>query len=60
MNRNVVGDMVNHFDKQSVTFPSNNTRSRKLAIHCHNALSMAQTCHILHFNLTIETSKHIS
>lgn len=51
MNRDVVLDMINHFNKDTVTFSSYNARSRKLPIYCHNALCMAKSGHILQLDL---------
>ena len=47
MDGDIVLNMVSHFDKKTVSLPSYNARSWKLAIHCHNALCVAQSCHIL-------------
>lgn len=43
--------MVNHFNKQSITFPSYDPRAWKLAVDGHDALCMAQSCHITQLNL---------
>lgn len=52
MDANIVGYMVNHLNLHSVAFPSNNSRAWKLPIHCHNALRMAQSRHILQLDLS--------
>lgn len=41
MNGDVILNMVNHFDKKTITLPSYNTRPRKLTIHCNHALCVA-------------------
>lgn len=51
MNGDVVGDMINHFNKEIVALPCYNPRSRKLPVNCYNALCMAQPCDILQFDL---------
>ena len=51
MDGDIVVDMVDHLDKKAVTLPSYNARPRKLPVYCHNALSVAQSRHILQYNL---------
>ena len=51
MNRDIVLDMVNHFNKKSVTLSSNNARPWELPIDCHHALGVAKACHILQHDL---------
>ena len=51
MDGDIVLDMVNHLNHHSISFPSNDVRSWKLPIHTHNALRVAQSCHILQLDL---------
>lgn len=59
MDRYVVRNMVNHFDKETIALPSNDTRARELAIDGHHALGVAQTGHILQLNLKMILKDHI-
>ena len=47
VNGDIVRNMVSHFDKKTVSLSGYNARSWKLPIHCHHALCVAQSCHIL-------------
>jgi len=47
VNGDVVGHMVGDFDEKTVSLPCHNARSWKLPVHCHHALCVAQSCHIL-------------
>jgi hypothetical protein len=51
MDGDVVLDMVNHFNEEAITLPSNNSRPWKLAVYSYNALGVAQPCHILQLDL---------
>ena len=56
MNGDIILDMVNYFNKKTVTLPSYNSRPRKPPIHCYNALCVAQSCHVLQLDL----QKHLN
>ena len=47
MEGDIVLDMVNHFNQEPVTFPCNDTRPWELPVNGHNALCLAESCHIL-------------
>ena len=47
VNRDIVLDMVNHFNKKTITLPSNDARPGKLAVDCYHAPGLAKACHIL-------------
>lgn len=47
MKGDIVLNMVNNLNQNGIAFPGNDSRPRKLPIHCHNALCLAQPCHIL-------------
>lgn len=47
MDGDVVLNMVNHFDKKTITLPSNYAGPRKQTIHCDHALCVAQSRNIL-------------
>ena len=63
MDGDIILDMVNHFNEKTVTLPCYNAWPRKLPIYCQNALCMAQSRHILQFdlhNISNKKSKYIS
>jgi hypothetical protein len=43
MDTDVVLNMIHHFNYQSVSLSSNNSRARELPIDCHHALRVAQS-----------------
>lgn len=51
MDRDVVWDMINHFDNKTIILSGNNAGPWKLSIYCDYAFGVAQSCHILHLNL---------
>lgn len=46
VNRGVVGDMINHLDKDLVTFPRHQRRPRELLVHGQHAPRVAQLRHV--------------
>lgn len=55
MDADVVWNMIDHLNYDSVTLSSNNSRPRELPINCHNGLCVAQSCNI--FQLYLEKQK---
>lgn len=55
MDGDVVWNMIDHLNYDSVTLSSNNSRPRKLPINCHNGLCVAQSSNI--FQLYLEKQK---
>lgn len=53
MDGDIILDMVNHFNEKTVTLPCYNAWPRKLPIYCQNALCMAQSRHILQFDIKL-------
>lgn len=51
MNANIVLDMINHLNKNTVTLPGHDSRAWKLSINGYDALGMTQSRHILHCDL---------
>lgn len=51
MNGNIVLNVVNHFNDDSVTFSCYDSRTRKLSIDSYNALCLTKSCNILQFDL---------
>lgn len=51
MDGDIVLDMVDNLNHNAVTFSCNDSRTRKLPVHGHYAFRLAQSRHILHFNL---------
>ena len=57
VDRDIVWNMINDFNEQTIALSSYNPRTRKFPIHCHNALGVAQPCHILQLNLFADKEK---
>lgn len=49
----VVRNMVNYANEEAIAFPSDNPRAWELAVDRHDALRVAQTCHVLHYNIKL-------
>lgn len=47
MDTDIIWDVINHLDDDSIAFSSDNPWPRKFAIDSHNALSVAQSGNIL-------------
>lgn len=54
---NVVCDMINHLNNDSITFPCHQRRPRKLSVDTDNAPRMAQPRHVEVVDLTIFKEK---
>lgn len=48
MDSDIVGNMIHHFNHQSVAFPSDNPGTREFAIDSYYAFGLTQPRHILH------------
>lgn len=57
MQANIVLNIVNHRNNNSITFSSYNFRPRKLAVDCHYALLVAQSREFVHLYLQKHGSK---
>ena len=47
MDSDIIWDMINNFDHQSVTFPSNNPRAWEFPIDGYYAFRFTQPCYIM-------------
>ena len=50
---NIVWDMINDFNEQTIPLSSYNPRTGEFSIHSNNALAVAQSCHILQLDLFV-------
>lgn len=58
MDADVVGDMINNLDLDTVALSSDNPRAGKLAVDSQDGLGMAQSCHILQSYLQQQQNQH--